>query len=186
MMINIKNSLKQLIYFISNSEANLMNFVQQKIDYERMYPLIKISKILTKKYTYYFYFSLIFFQDIYRGLICVIFFNLVRQLNIFLKYRIVQRRPYNRYPDKISFYKKRKETLSFPSQSIQSCLIIYTLIYHYYPYYLVKYYFTFLLTILATTRIYRGLHYPHDILISYLFARLLIKYYLISIYKINN
>lgn len=176
------NDIHYIFSMITELEANLINQFQQLFSYQQMFPLIKTSKILTKKYSYYFYFSLILFQDIYRGLIAIIFFNLVRQFNIFLKSKIIQRRPYNCYPDKIQFYKKRKETLSFPSQSIQSCLIIYSILYCYYPYFSLKYYFNFLLTILAVTRIYRGLHYPHDILISYLFARLLIKYYLIFIY----
>ena len=143
-----------------------------------MYPIIKISKFLTRKYSYYFYFGLILLKDIYGGLLLIVFFNLVRQFNIFLKGQVRQARPYNMFPELITYYKRQKHTLSFPSQSIQSCLVISTLMTHYYPYYFVSLYFNSCLSMLALTRIYRGLHYPHDIIISYLFASYLLKYYI--------
>jgi hypothetical protein len=166
------------IFNLYTLEAKLIKKCQQVISYSDMYPIIKISKLLTKRKNYYIYFGLILLKDIYVGILTIIYFNIIRQFNIYIKNLVKQDRPYNMFPDEICYYTKKKNTLSFPSQSIQSWVIVYNIIYYYYPYYYVKLYSILCLSILGFTRIYRGLHYPHDIIISYLFASYISKYYL--------
>ena len=82
-------------------------------------------------------------------------------------------RPYNKYPNLIKYYYKKKKSYSFPSQSVINISVIYNTICNYNIinnvntniYFHIFYYS--LLFSLAITRLYRGLHYPHDIIISY-------------------
>ena len=183
MNLNLKNHIIKIINYISDLEAELISKYQQSIDYDNIYPIIKISKVLTKRYCYYIYFSFIFIQNFKHGIYFCIYFNSVRALTNIIKNNIRQIRPYNKYPDTINYYKKRKDSLSFPSQSIQSTVTIYYILYYYYPFRITQIYFNSIIGMLFCTRIFRGLHYPHDMLVSYLIASLLIKCYIYILYQ---
>ena len=80
------------------------------------------------------------------------------------------------------FFKKtyndslQKKSYSFPSQSVQSIYIIYYNYKNLCNNYIIDGYFTFILLLLIITRLYRGLHYCHDMLFSIIFAHYLCKF----------
>ena len=84
-------------------------------------------------------------------------------------------RPFETFKDVLAD-KNKKGSYSFPSQSMMSISLIYGTIFRYWnlPYFL----YVFLLSMIAISRIYRGLHYPYDIFASFLMGDLLQCYVL--------
>lgn len=72
--------------------------------------------------------------------------------------------------------KKKKNSYSFPSQSMMSVSLIYGLIFRYWG--LPLFLYVSLLGMIAISRIYRGLHYPYDIFVSLLMGDVLQRYVL--------
>ena len=169
---------KKIITRVILVEDYFIKYLQNKFTYESIYPLIQISKYLTKTIWYNFYFALILLADPKKFLLNLLVFRLTRFLTNSIKLIVKQPRPYNINPTIVRYYKKRKWTLSFPSQSMASIVLVYQLLNYYYSSLLITIYFGNLIFLLAFTRIYRGLHYPRDILASYLIPGLLLKYYL--------
>ncbi len=176
MLNQIPCLLHQSINYIYSIEANLIHNYQTMVPYHYIYPLIKCSKLLTKHYSYYLYFLTIAAYEPWLFLKVWLGFILIRRINSYIKVNIKQLRPYNAYPEQIRFYKRQKFSYSFPSQSVQSLTYIYSVIHRLYPNPYISLYFYGILLMLALTRTYRGLHYPHDIIISYLSSIIFSKY----------
>ena len=155
---------------IYNLEALLISWYQNCIPYRYIYPIIKLSKLLTKRYTYYLYFIIIAINNWYLVIFGYIVFLLIRYFNIVIKHCVCQQRPYNKYPTLIRYFRRQKNSYSFPSQSTQSITYIYHIMYDLYPSIYTTIYFMGIILLLLLTRTYRGLHYPHDIIVSYLFT----------------
>lgn len=162
--------------FVKDVEGLLITAAQCYIPLRRVRPLIRISKLCTRKYSYYAYMICLGSKDAFTFAKTVIIFYSSRYLNTTLKTLVQQPRPYNEYPETIAYFDKCKHSLSFPSQSIQTLWIIRHAFYISYddiPMYISQIYFILLLTIVSTTRMYRGLHYLHDIAGSILIANIL-------------
>ena len=145
----------------------------QKIPYKNFKYIIKLSKNLTKRKYYFIYFFIILYYNTYLFIKCIITFYISRYINILIKNTIKQKRPYNEYPNQIKWFKKQKTSYSFPSQSIQTICIIYFAFIENCNYIFIHIYFLFIIMLLTVTRMYRGLHYLHDILLSIWFAYIL-------------
>ncbi len=152
---------------------NIIIFLQNSVSYDNFYPIIKLSKLLTRTKSYYFYFVILAYCDKYRLPKILIVFYTGRYINSYLKSVVKQQRPYNDYPSKIKYFKKQKQSYSFPSQSIQSIYIIYNSYKRLCSNYIIDLYFWFILILLIITRLYRGLHYLHDMLFSLILAHVL-------------
>lgn len=163
------NKTKKSNYYKSVTLINSL----QKIPYEKFKFFIKLSKNLTKQKYYYIYFFIILYYDTFLFIKCIITFYISRYINLDIKGSIKQERPYNEYPNQIRWFKKQKYSYSFPSQSIQTICIIYFTYIEYCNSIFIHMYFLFIIALLAITRMYRGLHYLHDILLSIWFAYIL-------------
>lgn len=157
---------KKLNYYKS---VKLINYLQ-KIPYKKFKYIIKLSKKLTKRKYYFIYFLIILYYDTYLFIKCIITFYISRFINLSIKNTIKQKRPYNEFPNEINWYKKQKNSYSFPSQSIQTICIIYFAFIENCNSIFIHIYFLFIIFLLSITRMYRGLHYLHDILLSIWFA----------------
>lgn len=170
----------------------------QKIFYTKEYNLIdKIAKFISsRKYRkIYLLICLIYLlikKDIYKVIILPkIFISgvLSRNINIFIKKIFKRPRPFMTYQEILvdpKVYEKKKNTYSFPSNSIQTSLIFYNillrLLFDILP--IQRNMFLFLILIITSlAKIIRGLHYLTDIFFSILIF-LLIEYLLIFIYNI--
>lgn len=157
----------------------LMSYIiillQSTLDYEYMQYVIKISKFLTRTKSYYIYFIVLCYCNYTILPRVILTFYLSRYINTKLKYKVKQQRPYNDFPEVIKFFKKQKNSYSFPSQSTQSIYIIY------YSYksscsnYIIDLYFWSILLLLIFTRLYRGLHYLHDMVFSLVFSNIMCR-----------
>lgn len=146
--------------------------IQHYFKYNDLSLLIYTTKYLTTKNNIFIFITFVFIKDFIIGskLICGIILS--RTSNYYIKNYYKALRPYNKFPGAIKYFKKKKKySYSFPSQSIQNITIIYYIIC---PtnYYIILLYW-FVISSLSITRLYRGLHYPHDIVFSYI----LCKYY---------
>ena len=140
-----------------------------------MWRIVYVTKACTSKHAYWSYMLLLLGHYPSIGVQTAGLFYLSRRLNTVLKHLVRQPRPYNEYPHMILYFKKRKRSLSFPSQSVQSLWIIRDAVgrmptRHALP---MLVYFTAVLAGVCLTRMYRGLHYPHDFLFSLLLAQAL-------------
>ena len=151
----------------------LIILLQSSFDYENMQYVIRISKYLTKTKSYYIYFGILCYCNYVILPRVLLTFYISRYINTKIKYKIKQKRPYNDFPELIKYYKKRKDSYSFPSQSTQSIYIIYYSYNTSCSYYFIDLYFWSILVLLMFTRLYRGLHYLHDMLFSLLFANVM-------------
>jgi hypothetical protein len=96
-----------------------------------------------------------------------------REINIYIKLYFKRRRPFIKYSDILTDNKtrfKKKDTFSFPSNSIQTSLIFYNfLLSETFEVGFNKNIILFLITIvISLSKINRGLHYPSDIIFSIL------------------
>ena len=148
-------------------------WLQTYLPTEAITPIISISKNLTRTKNYYIYFLILFYCNPYKFPKMFIIFYISRSLNTIIKNLVKQNRPYNDYPTFITYYKKKKDSYSFPSQSVQTMYIIYKSYNQLCSNYLIDLYFGFVLFILILTRLYRGLHYIHDIIFSIIMALVL-------------
>jgi hypothetical protein len=149
--------------------------LQSILNYDYMIYIIKISKFLTKSKSYYIYFAILFYCDYLLFPKVMFIFYISRIINTKIKNIVKQNRPYNDYPDKIKFFKKRKDSYSFPSQSVQCMYIIYYSYKKLCNVYWIDVYFYTIIILLIITRLYRGLHYLHDTIFSLLISKLLCK-----------
>ena len=158
-----------MLYNIIKYEVGFINGLQNSIKYNNIIIIIKYTKYITRKWNVlYFIFVTLYFNwllSIKLGL--GIFIS--RTSNYYIKNYYKAERPYNRFPEVIKYYKKKKKlSYSFPSQSIQNITVLY---YIYQPnMYIIQLLYWFIFMTISITRIFRGLHYPHDILFSYLYA----------------
>ena len=173
MVIDFLNNILENIFTL---ECIFIQSYQHSVSFKKLTPLVKISKCLTRKHMYFFYLLIIFANNYYSFLQASLTFYLFREINTMIKTRMKQLRPYNYFPDQIRYYQKQKASYSFPSQSVQSITTVYYFINLCYPYFMVDLYFGSILTMLYFTRIYRGLHYPHDIIITYVLTNQILKY----------
>lgn len=140
--------------------------IQYLFSYNVIQPIIYVSKYTTKVKSYYIYFSILFLTDLKIAITSYFLFFLLRYTVNMIKHTVCQQRPYNKYPQIIQWYKKHKLSYSFPSQSM-CCINLISHAYQIvYEYNLIKIYFRTVMWILALTRIFRGLHYIHDLIIS--------------------
>ena len=154
-------------------------WLQNLISYDKFYYIIKLSKYLTRTKSYYVYFAILLYCNTTKFLRMIMVFYLGRGINTLIKNQVKQNRPYNDYPKLIKYFKKQKKSYSFPSQSVQSIYIIYYNYKNLCNNYIIDAYFTFILLLLIITRLYRGLHYCHDMLFSIIFADYLCKFIII-------
>ena len=140
--------------------------IQYLVSYENMTQIIFWSKRLTKVKSYYFYFGILALGNYTIAIYTYIVFFIQRYIVNFMKYLVCQERPYNKYPNTIKWFKKHNTSYSFPSQSVACLTLIYNSYILVFPYYIVDLYFYIILGLLFWTRLYRGLHYVHDLLFS--------------------
>tara|TARA_B100000678_G_C18202128_1_gene499908 strand:- start:454 stop:1005 length:552 start_codon:yes stop_codon:yes gene_type:complete len=108
---------------------------------------------------YLFFFFLYKFKKGFR-LMFVVFLS--KQINEFIKNFIKHKRPYQTY-NWIKSDTKKENSYSLPSMSIQYTTIIYPIICDELK---IPYLSNILYLLVSSSRILRGLHYPHDVIIS--------------------
>lgn len=177
-LISIKNN-------IINIELYTIHLLQKYIHPYYIFILVSYIKYLTSFNSISVYLSIALYYDIYLFMYIVFALCISRKTNYYIKNYYKKQRPYNRNPEYITYYKKRKYSYSFPSQSILNISIIYNTIYYYnlykfsYNKYIwyecISYIYYILFVLLSITRMFRGLHYPHDIIISYLYSIFIVK-----------
>lgn len=155
--------------------------MQRATDYDVMEPLIKLTKTCTRRSAYLAYgAALVGACPRSRYAELVVAFVCSRRLNEWLKKTVRQPRPYCEFPATVAYFKKKKASHSFPSQSVQTlCVAWCALVDSPEPdgagaLFLVRlgtYYFAALMMLVGAVRIYRGLHYPHDVVAAVLIAR---------------
>lgn len=151
---------------IIQHEINIIQYLQSNISYSYIKPLISFNKYSTSKKCILSFTGLFILFDIKLFTKLSIGLFLSRTSNHYIKYYFKADRPYNKYPNKIKFYKKKKKlSYSFPSQSIQNITIIYYICNP--ANYIFIYYYWYLIIMIGLTRMFRGLHYLHDIIFSY-------------------
>jgi len=113
-----------------------------------------------KKIKFYLFFFLLYkFQKGFRLMFAV---YLSKQINEFIKNKIKHKRPYKSY-NWIKSDSNKENSYSLPSMSVQYTTIIYPVIFDELE---IPYLANILYFLVASSRILRGLHYPHDIMIS--------------------
>jgi membrane-associated phospholipid phosphatase len=155
-------------------EINAITILQKYCSPRYINPLVKIGKLFTNKSRQNIWLILLSLYD--KDLFIKIFIPLMvsREVGAFIKNKIKINRPYVDYSNTIVCFKKKKyESYSFPSQSnLNLATIYYTLDYHNYLNIYLSILYYFLISITSITRMYRGLHYPHDILISNILGKI--------------
>jgi hypothetical protein len=143
--------------------------LQNYFDYNQLKHIIKTTKIFTNKRSIFFF---VFIALLYDYMVCIkliIGIGISRTSNFYIKNSIRSLRPYNKYPRIIKYYKKKKKlSYSFPSQSIQNVTVVYYIFNQ--QYYLITLFYWYIMIAISLTRMFRGLHYPHDIIFSYLYS----------------
>ena len=91
---------------------------------------------------------------------CAVYLS--KQINKFIKNIIKHKRPYKTY-NWIKSDSQKENSYSLPSMSVQYTTIIYPIICDELK---IPYLANILYLLVSTSRILRGLHYPHDIIIS--------------------
>lgn len=113
--------------------------------------------------------------NIKHGLILLSLLTVSRGTIHIIKTLVRIPRPYETYPTLVKSDKKKMNTFSFPSQSMQSIAIVYGAIFYQWHMFHIYY---LLLAIIGMSRIYRGLHYPYDVLISFFLGDYLQRYFI--------
>ena len=171
----INYMVKYIINYIINIELYFIKFIQTNITTKKAKLLIHCSNILTKKNKYLIYLFILFLKDINVFIRTYITIYLSRDINLRLKHSIQEKRPFNHSSNLVKVVDRRKYSYSFPSQSIQTYILLYLSSIASFPYLLTYIFFYTIFILLFITRIYRGLHYPHDFLASYTLAIILYK-----------
>tara|TARA_B100000524_G_scaffold348131_1_gene251731 strand:+ start:229 stop:822 length:594 start_codon:yes stop_codon:yes gene_type:complete len=187
-----------------DTEVKIILYLQ-KVFYTKEYNLIdKIAKLISSRkyrkiYLLIFLIYLLIKKDIYTIMILPkIFISGIfsRNINIFIKKIFKRPRPFVSYKEILvnpKVYEKKKNTYSFPSNSIQTSLIFYNtllrLLFDLLPIQRRLFLFLFLI-ITSLAKIIRGLHYLTDIFFSiliFLFIEFLLifMYYIINIFSCN-
>mmetsp|Transcript_15215 Transcript_15215/g.20125 ORF Transcript_15215/g.20125 Transcript_15215/m.20125 type:complete len:214 (-) Transcript_15215:3399-4040(-) len=159
--------------------------IQKCISYEKASGIVRLSKVCTRKSAYVILtiiLALVLPRARYAEI--VISFLVSRKLNDYLKETIKQPRPYVSFPHLVKYFGKRKLSYSFPSQSVQTLSLAVwifrqlSLQEENFFISLIAFccmgYFIAATFLVASVRMYRGLHYPHDIFSSILLARSII------------
>ena len=97
-------------------------FLQNLFEYNDLLPFIKISKFLTRKTFYFIYLLIIVYCNPSKILSIIFSFYISRLLNTILKNLLKQERPYNKYPYKIKYYKKKKIAIHFHHRVFKQCI----------------------------------------------------------------
>jgi membrane-associated phospholipid phosphatase len=148
-------------------------------------PYIYFSKKITKTNRYYVYLLGLLYQNPKIFSETVLVFYLCRTVTNCIKMYLKQPRPYNSYTN-IRYLTKHKTSYSFPSQSMMSAVIVYHAYQRVGLGWISNYYFGSIILLLAITRIYRGLHYPHDMVVSLVLGYLIevaVLYWLSVMYQ---
>lgn len=176
---SIMNYIK---YKIIEYELYSIYILQKYCDHSIIFNIVYFNKYLTCLKSMYLYLSIILYYDFYLFLYMISSLYSSRTTNYYIKNYFKKARPYNRNPLYIKYFNKKKESYSFPSQSILNISVFYNTIYYYNEYNTYSWFIFFqysyyiLLLSLSITRMYRGLHYPHDIIISYLYGLFLVQF----------
>ena len=151
--------------------------LQGMASYETVEPVVKMTKAATRKGAYVAYGAvLVGACPRARYAELALAFVVSRRVNETLKKWISQPRPYVEFPS-VNYFKKRKLSHSFPSQSVQTLCIAWCAFHDMDGGSIRTFgsaYVAILIFFVAIVRIYRGLHYPHDVLCSLLIARALV------------
>ena len=161
-------------------EVSIIKFFQSCF-YTNDYNIIdKTAKVITsrtyrKKYLMLYLLFLIITNDFYKIMYIpkiYLFGFLSRNVNLFIKKIFKRRRPYV-FDSSILINnetaKKKKDTFSFPSNSIQTSLIFYKVLFDTFTIidnFTCNVLLLLILIITASAKILRGLHFPSDILFS--------------------
>lgn len=147
--------------------------------YSQVEPMVKLTKTLTRRSAYAVYCAAAFAAcSRARFLQLGVAYVVSRRLNEILKKAILQPRPYCEFSDDVTFFRKKKSSQSFPSQSVQTLAIAWYAFADQNHHIVVKFcawYIAALIALVALVRIYRGLHYPHDIAASVFVARVVVN-----------
>jgi hypothetical protein len=181
---DLVGKIKATLVLTKDVESLVNTGLQYLMPRTAMQACIAFSKICTKRYAYFVYMGVVCSVHPLLGGQTIMLFYLSRQVVMVLKHVVRQGRPYNEYPTSILYFHKRKHTYSFPSQSVVSLGIVRLAVGRCMtlaavaappPFWFAwtDAYFTVVLVAVALTRIYRGLHYVHDMLCSALLARVL-------------
>ena len=168
-----------MFYRCLQHEASFIHGLQKGMNYNKIQPIIKLAKYITRKWNVLYFIFITFYFDWQLSIKLGGGIVVSRVSNYYIKNYFKVPRPYNRFPGAIKYYKKKKKlSYSFPSQSIQNITVLY---YIYLPESAMLLFFYWgVMFMVSTTRMIRGLHYPHDIFFSYLysyFLALMINYF---------
>lgn len=176
------NSLYIVKENIINCELYTIHILQKYLILNQVNYVSSLNKYLTSRNSIILYLSFIFYHDVNLFIYIVLSLYTSRTTTHYIKNYCKKERPYNRNPGYIKYFIKRKYSYSFPSQSILNISVFYNSIYYYniYNEYLwfqfMTYIYYMLFISLSITRMYRGLHYPHDIIISYLYGIFVVRF----------
>lgn len=158
-----------MLYRLLQYEASFIFGLQKGTNYNDMLPLIRLAKCITRKWNVLYFILLTCCFDYKLSIKLGGGIILSRVSNYYIKNYFKAPRPYNRFPGAIKYYKKNKKlSYSFPSQSIQNITVLYYIYSPQNSILIIFYWMVFCLV--SITRMLRGLHYPHDILFSYLYS----------------
>lgn len=113
--------------------------------------------------------------NIQHGSILLALLTFSRGIIHFVKSMVCIPRPYESFPHIVKSDKKKFNTYSFPSQSMQSIAIVYGAIFRQCNMAMLYYVILFLV---GFSRVYRGLHYPYDVIVSFLLGDYLQQYFI--------
>jgi membrane-associated phospholipid phosphatase len=181
-ILNSPSIFNNIKYNIINNELYCIYLLQKYCNHSIIFNIVYFNKYLTCIKSMNLYLSIILYYDFYLFLYMISTLYCSRTTNYMIKNYYKKTRPYNRNPLYIKYFNIRKQSYSFPSQSILNISVFYNTIYYYniynntYLFIYFKLWYYLLLISLSITRMYRGLHYPHDIIISYLYGLFLVKF----------
>ena len=185
---------------ILKSEISIIKFLQKYFYTEEYNILDKTAKVITsrtyrKKYLVLYLLFLIFIQDFYRILYIpkiYLFGFMSRTINLTIKRIFKRQRPY-RVDSSILINektaKKKWDTYSLPSNSIQTSLIFYKVLLDSMPNInltLSSILLIIILLITSSAKIIRGLHFPTDIILSVLIFFIVDYIYVITVITLLN
>jgi membrane-associated phospholipid phosphatase len=185
--LTIRNILTNMKNSIIERELYTIYLLQKYLVSSYIFDIVSYNKYLTSFNSISLYLSIVLYYDIYLFIYIILTLTTSRTTNRYIKDYCKKERPYNRNPGYIQYFIKRKQSYSFPSQSILNISVLYNSIYYYNKVYyenyinstwfcMISFIYYMLFISLSITRMYRGLHYPHDIIISYLYSIFVVKF----------
>ena len=165
-----------LINKIFKKEEKLIFLIQSYLGHPNKYKyFINKTKIFTSlKYQKWIYFFFIIFLPIKLSSKILISIIIARYIILNIKKKIKIKRPFI-YNKNLKFTGKRKDkSYSFPSMSIVGITILYGNLSNNYNNIFINNLYYFIFLFVSITRIFRGLHYFHDILISWIIGKIII------------